>query len=67
MNLRNAIIQNLHGQNENQLSATIQDAVAQGEEKTLPGLGVMFELFWKNSQNDEKQAVLQKMASALQS
>ncbi|OKL38298.1 small acid-soluble spore protein SspI [Domibacillus mangrovi] len=67
MNLRNAIIQNLHGQNENQLSATIQDAVAQGEEKTLPGLGVMFELFWKNSQNDEKQVVLQKMASALQS
>jgi small acid-soluble spore protein I (minor) len=66
MNLRSAIIQNLHGQNENELSATIQDAVATGEEKTLPGLGVMFELFWKNSQNDEKQAVLQKMASALQ-
>ncbi|OLN22647.1 small acid-soluble spore protein SspI [Domibacillus antri] len=67
MNLRNAIINNLQGQSANQLSETIQDAVAKGEEKTLPGLGVMFELFWKNSQNDEKQAVLQKMAAALQS
>ncbi|OMP67488.1 small acid-soluble spore protein SspI [Domibacillus epiphyticus] len=67
MNLRNAIINNLQGQNPNQLSETIQDAVSNGEEKTLPGLGVMFELFWKNSQPNEKQAVLQKMATALQS
>ncbi|WP_050181162.1 small acid-soluble spore protein SspI [Domibacillus robiginosus] len=66
MNLRGAIIQNLNGQNPNELSAVIQDAISNGEEKTLPGLGVMLELFWKKSTTEEQKVVLERMASALQ-
>lgn len=67
MNLRSAIIQNLHGQNPNELSSVIQDAISKGEEKTLPGLGVMMELFWKKSTTEEQKIVLERMSSALQS
>ncbi|MCM3786933.1 small acid-soluble spore protein SspI [Domibacillus sp. 8LH] len=66
MDLRGAIIQNLNGQNPNELSAVIQDAISNGEEKTLPGLGVMLELFWKKSTTEEQKVVLERMASALQ-
>ncbi|WP_046174025.1 small acid-soluble spore protein SspI [Domibacillus indicus] len=66
MNLRGAVIQNLNGQNPNELSAVIQDAISKGEEKTLPGLGVMLELFWKKSTAEEQKVVLERMASALQ-
>ncbi len=67
MNLRNAIVQNLQGQNPNELSSVIQDAISKGEEKTLPGLGVMLELFWKKSSAEEQKLVLERMSSALQS
>ncbi|MCI2254352.1 MULTISPECIES: small acid-soluble spore protein SspI [unclassified Domibacillus] len=66
MDLRGAIIQNLNGQNPNELSAVIQDAISNGEEKTLPGLGVMLELFWKKSTTEEQKVVLERMSSALQ-
>ncbi|MCP3762514.1 small acid-soluble spore protein SspI [Domibacillus sp. A3M-37] len=66
MNLRGAVIQNLNGQNPNELSEVIQDAISTGEEKTLPGLGVMLELFWKKSTTEEQKVVLERMSSALQ-
>ena len=66
MDLRSAVIQNLNGQDPNELSSVIQDAISHGEEKTLPGLGVMLELFWKKSTTEEQKVVLERMASALQ-
>lgn len=65
MNLRGAIAQNLTGKTPNDLSAVIQDAISGGEEKTLPGLGVMLEMFWKKSTTEEQKVVLERMASAL--
>lgn len=44
LNLRKAIKNNIAGNNEEQLQATIVDAVESGEEKMLPGLGVLFEM-----------------------
>lgn len=41
LNLRKAIKNNIAGNNEEQLQATIVDAVESGEEKMLPGLGVL--------------------------
>lgn len=47
LNLRNAVIANVTGNNQDQLEHTIVDAIQSGEEKMLPGLGVLFEVLWQ--------------------
>lgn len=47
LNLRNAVIANVTGNNQDQLEHTIVDAIQSGEEKMLPGLGVLFEVLWR--------------------
>ncbi len=58
LNLRNAIISNVSGNDQSQLEDTIVDAIQNGEEKMLPGLGVLFEVIWQNSNEDEKTEML---------
>ncbi|WP_158736630.1 small acid-soluble spore protein SspI [Alteribacillus sp. YIM 98480] len=64
-NLRAAILQNVSGHNEEQVEATIQDAVQSGEEKMLPGLGVLFEVFWNHADEQEKEQVISQIADGL--
>jgi small acid-soluble spore protein I (minor) len=65
LNLRNAIIHNVKGNTQDQLEDTIVDAISTGEEKMLPGLGVLFEVIWQNSSPQEKQEMLQALESGL--
>jgi small acid-soluble spore protein I (minor) len=65
LNLRNAIIHNVTGNTQGQLKDTIVDAIQTGEEKMLPGLGVLFEVIWKNSSEQDKQDMLQALESGL--
>ena len=65
LNLRNAIRQNVTGNTQEQLQDTIVDAISNGEEKMLPGLGVLFEVIWQNSSNEDKQEMLQALESGL--
>ena len=50
---------NVSGNTQEQLEDTIVDAIQNGEEKMLPGLGVLFEVIWENSSEPEKQEMLQ--------
>jgi small acid-soluble spore protein I (minor) len=59
LNLRNAILHNVSGNTQDQLQDTIVDAIQSGEEKMLPGLGVLFEVIWQNSSEDEKREMLE--------
>jgi small acid-soluble spore protein I (minor) len=65
LNLRNAIVHNVTGNTPEQLEDTIVDAIQNGEEKMLPGLGVLFEIIWKNSSEDEKKEMLESLESGL--
>lgn len=65
LNLRNAIIHNVTGNTKDQLEDTIVDAIQNGEEKMLPGLGVLFEVIWKNSSEKDKGEMLQILESGL--
>lgn len=65
LNLRNAIIHNVSGNSQEELEDTIVDAIQNGEEKMLPGLGVLFEIIWKNSTEEEKREMLQSLESGL--
>lgn len=65
LNLRNAIIQNVSNNTQDQLEDTIVDAIQNGEEKMLPGLGVLFEVIWKNSSEQDKREMLETLESGL--
>ncbi|KUP05765.1 small acid-soluble spore protein SspI [Bacillus coahuilensis p1.1.43] len=65
LNLRNAIIHNVTGSNTEQLNETIVDAIQSGEEKMLPGLGVLFEIYWNNANQQEKSAMLEALEENL--
>jgi small acid-soluble spore protein I (minor) len=65
LNLRNAIIHNVSGNSQDELKETIVDAIQNGEEKMLPGLGVLFEVIWQNSSEEDKKEMLQTLESSL--
>ncbi|WP_175614929.1 small acid-soluble spore protein SspI [Piscibacillus halophilus] len=58
LNLRKAIRNNIAGNNEKELEATILDAIESGEEKMLPGLGVLFEMIWENADESDREQML---------
>jgi small acid-soluble spore protein I (minor) len=66
LNLRKAIIHNVSGNNQEELKDTIVDAIQGGEEKTLPGLGVLLEVFWQNADPQEQQMLLDTLEESLQ-
>ncbi|MBT2686493.1 small acid-soluble spore protein SspI [Bacillus sp. ISL-37] len=65
LNLRNAVITNVAGNSQDELKDTIVDAIQNGEEKMLPGLGVLFEVIWQNASEDEKQEMLNALEDGL--
>ncbi|WP_026690606.1 small acid-soluble spore protein SspI [Alteribacter aurantiacus] len=65
-NLRGAIMQNIQGSDEQKVEATIQDAIQSKEEKMLPGLGVLFEVYWNEANEQEKQEMIQQISQGLQ-
>ena len=65
LNLRNAVIHNVSGNTQDQLQDTIIDAIQSGEEKMLPGLGVLFEVIWNNAGEEEKKEMLNTLESGL--
>lgn len=65
INLRHAIINNVSDNNQSELEATIVDAIQRGEEKMLPGLGVLFEVIWNHADKSEKQMMLETLEEGL--
>ncbi|MBM7096509.1 MULTISPECIES: small acid-soluble spore protein SspI [Alteribacter] len=65
-NLRGAIMQNIQGSDEEKVEATIQDAIQSKEEKMLPGLGVLFEIYWQEANEQEKAEMIQQISQGLQ-
>ena len=63
--LRKAVIANLDDSNYDEIRETIIDAIESGEEKTLPGLGVMFEILWNGSNDSEKETMVSRITQGL--
>jgi small acid-soluble spore protein I (minor) len=66
IDLRKAVLTNLNDSNASDLQSVIVDAIESGEEKTLLGLGVLFELLWRNSSQVEQQDIVQSVHAEIQ-
>ena len=65
LDIRKAVLANLNNSTYDDVYKTVTDAISSTEEKTLPGLGVMFELYWNNLSQEEKNNTISKITDAL--
>ena len=65
MSIRKAVIYNIHDMDSEQLREMVTDSIEQKEEKLLPGLGVVFETIWENSDAALKEPMIQTLQTGL--
>lgn len=56
--LREYIINNFSNSPIKDLEESIETSISSNEEEPLFGLGVLFEILWKSSSNNERQKIL---------
>ena len=64
-NIREYIINNFKNGNKEALENSIKQSIAKKDEITLPGLGVLFEILWNNSDQQCKDKILNTIISNL--
>ncbi|MBR3523580.1 MAG: small acid-soluble spore protein SspI [Bacilli bacterium] len=65
INIRKSIMSNFKDTNKNDIFESIENAINDQEEVTLPGLGVFFELLWLNSSKKKKEEIIDIISSSL--
>lgn len=65
IDIRKSIKDNFKGAKADEIKASIVSSINEGDEVTLPGIGVFFEVLWENSNDDEKDFILKKLEEIL--
>ncbi|NWL88715.1 MULTISPECIES: small acid-soluble spore protein SspI [unclassified Paenibacillus] len=68
LDLRQAVIHKVHGKDKEGLREMIEGSI-DAQEAALPGLGVMFEIIWKNidqTKQDELLAILNQQLAQME-
>jgi len=65
ISIRKHILSNLDDSNFDQVKEVISESIKDGEELTLPGLGVLFEILWNHSNDDEKARIVTIISDAI--
>lgn len=62
--LRQAIHQRVNDKTPEELKEVIEDSIG-GEEKVLPGLGVLFEIIWQHSEASTQDTLVETLKAHL--
>lgn len=65
IDIRKHIIDNFKDASQDEIKNSIESSVQENDEITLPGIGVLFELLWKNSDEAKKEDILNTLKNAL--
>ena len=65
IDIRKSIIKNFEESTIEDIKSSIESSIADGEEITLPGLGVFFEILWNNSNSKDKEFILKAIEKGL--
>lgn len=65
LNLRQAVLQRVQGKELNELTEIISDSIG-GVDQVLPGLGVLFEIIWQNSESKAQEQMVSVLKAQLQ-
>jgi small acid-soluble spore protein I (minor) len=65
IDIRKSIINNFKNNSKNDIKEAIISSMNENDEITLPGLGVFFEILWKNSNEEHQDYILNIIESNL--
>lgn len=64
--IRDYIINNFKDDDVDTIRRAIDESIEEMDEVTLPGMGVFFEIIWKESTEDEKNKILETLKKRFQ-
>lgn len=65
IDIRENIKKNFKESSINDIKTSIEDAILDNDEITLPGLGVFFEILWNTSNETEKNNILNSIKNGI--
>ena len=65
IDIRKSIIKNFTNSPKDEIKSSIESAIDEKDEVTLPGMGVFFELLWTNSDEENKEYILNTLEKVL--
>ena len=65
IDIRKSIKNNFSDSDLEEIRNSIEDSINKGDEITLPGLGVFFEILWNNSNENNKNEILETIKKGL--
>lgn len=61
IDIRKNILENFKDAKLEDINESIKEAIKDKDEIVLPGLGVLFEILWNNSNDNQKNEILQNI------
>lgn len=58
IDIRKHIINNFKGESKKTIENSIEESIKENDELSLPGMGTLFEILWKNADNNLKESIL---------
>lgn len=65
IDVRKYIVSNFKDSTIDEIKSSIVDSITSGDDDPLIGLGVMFELLWKNSSSQEQEIILNNIKKGM--
>lgn len=65
IDIREHIKNNFNNTEIDDIKASIEEAISEKDEITLPGLGVFFEILWNNADENLKKSILNILKKAI--
>jgi small acid-soluble spore protein I (minor) len=65
IDIRQAVKNNLNNSSFEDVKSTIVDAMNIKEEKVLPGLGALFEVYWKSVGEEERNKIVRTITEKI--
>ncbi|ADL08228.1 small acid-soluble spore protein SspI [Thermosediminibacter oceani] len=63
--IRELVIKNLEGSTREEVEGYINETIQTKEEQALPGMGVLFEVVWQKSNQNERNSMMDKIMAAI--
>ena len=67
IDIRKYIINNFKDDSLDEIKTSIEESITSKDDDILIGLGVLFELSWNNSNNEEKNSILSNIKKGMSS
>jgi len=65
IDLRQAVLLNIKNKSESELKDMVESSIIEKQEKTLPGLGVIFEIIWQKLSEEVKTNLIHLLKEEL--